>query len=160
MEWLYLLLFVGGLGLLWLIIKGVERLITIVKDRDVKIRKKREVLEKRIEQEEADFYRTREYQEIIENTSPDKEITQEEYHQAMKNLSSDELMDSMIKRMFGNKEDNIENVQADKSAFAEEPKDVVVASGKGIMPVKAKSSAKPLLSKQEQKIFNKIKQQS
>lgn len=161
MEWLWLLLLLVGLGGLWLAIMGVERLSRKVKNREVKLRRETDALREKIAVEEDNFLRAQAAKDFIEHSpsSPaaDPDAVPAEFKDAMSLLSSDELLDSMVKKMFGENR-NADSITATQSAFEREPAQVAVAQGAGILPIKAKPSTKSALTKSEQKMLKKIKQ--
>lgn len=160
-EWLWLLLALAGLGLLWLAIMGMEQLVKRVKSRDDARRADSAVLEQKIAHEEADFLRVRAAKDFIENGQPDvnadpNEVPQE-FKDAISVLSGDELLDSMVKRAFGENR-GAADIIATQSAFDHNPAKTVVAKGNGVLPVKAQPATKSSLTKAEEKMFKKIKQ--
>ena len=159
MEWLWLFLGIVGLGLLWLLIIGMEKLTERLKEHDEarRIATKR-IAERTAEAEEefiADQYAKAQAQDFIENADfGDKDDTDNvaALQKAINTLSAKELVQSVTKRMVGIPED-MENITATRSAFDQSPIRKVVAKGDGITPVKVKPSEKPALSKAEQKIL-------
>ena len=82
----------------------------------------------------------------------------EELKAAIKTLSSEELVQSVARRVFGAPQ-GTEDITATRSAFDQTPVHKrVVAKGDGVTPVKVRSSARTALSKSEQKMLKKIKQ--
>ena len=77
--------------------------------------------------------------------------------EALETLSSEELVQSVARRVFGAPE-GTEGITADQSAFDHLHAQKVVAKGDGVTPVKVKPSSKSPLSKSEQKMLKKIKQ--
>ncbi len=162
MEWLWLLVSLLGLGALWLIIMGLEKLVTHIKASDDARRAAADKLEKRIANEEENFAMKQAAKEYLLASRPvtagSKVPT--EFAVAMDTLSSDELLDTLVQKAFGNPQDT-QNITATQSAFAQQPAKMAVAKGKGVLPVKAKrADDKTGLTKAEQKMLKKIKQGS
>lgn len=160
-EWLWLLLALAGLGLLWLAIMGMEQLVKRVKNRDDAQRARSAVLEQKIAREEADFLHVQAAKDFIENARFDQDTDSAAVSQGLQDavdtLSGDELLDSMVKRLFGEAKGTA-GITATQSAFAQKPAKTAVAKGNGVLPVKAKPTGKGTLTKAEAKIYKKIKQ--
>ena len=77
--------------------------------------------------------------------------------EAIDTLDSQELVQSVAKRMFGSAKP-ISEIQATQSVFDQTPVRKVIAKGEGVTPVKVKPASKMSLSKSEQKMLKKIKQ--
>lgn len=161
MEWLWLLLALAGLGLLWLAMRGMDQLVRRVKSRDDARRADSAVLERKIAHEEANFLKVQAAKDYIENSRPaadaDPDEVPQEFKDAISVLSGDELLDSMVKRFFGDTKDT-SGITATQSAFDQTPAKTAVAKGNGVLPVKSKPTGKGSLSKAEEKIYKKIKQ--
>lgn len=164
MEWLWLLLSVVGLGVLWLLIMGVEKLTARLKANDEARRYAVKDIEQRTSKAEALFVEEQEAKaeakSFIENADFSNEDDPEnaaKLHEAIDTLSSDELLQSVAKRMFGVPE-GTDGITASQSAFDQVRPQKVVASGDSVSPIKVKSADKPALSKSEQKMLKKIKQ--
>lgn len=163
MEWLWLLLSVAGLGLMWLLIVAMDKLILRLKEHDEARKIAVESIRRRTQKAEAEFledqYRKEEAKDFIENAKIDKNDpdSQAALKEAIDSLSSRELVDSLAKRVFGAPE-SMEGIKASQSALEQVGKKKAVAKGDGITPVKVRSSTKSSLSKAEQKMLKKIKQ--
>jgi hypothetical protein len=159
MEWLWLLLFLGLLAVLWFGIKGTEWLAQYSKERKQVLDKTADALAERTEREEEAFLRIQRSREIVENfdLSGSEEIPPE-FKEAIDNLDPGTLNDVLFKKVFGSieAEGNKKNIMATRSAFVKEPQPTAVAKGSGLLPVFSKKQKGPL-SKQEQKIYDKIK---
>ncbi|MCQ2382162.1 MAG: hypothetical protein MJ054_02550, partial [Clostridia bacterium] len=105
MDWLWLFLALIGLGLLWLMIVGVEKLIQRLREHDEMRRAVTEDIAKRTAQAEEDFlvnnYAKESAKDYIENADFD-ENDDSVLKSAIETLSSEELVKSVAKRMFGN----------------------------------------------------------
>ena len=161
MEWLWLLLGLAGLGLLWLLIIGMEKLSERLRAHDDARRiAARDIAERTAEAEEEFFEEQSakaDAKDYIE-TGDFKDKDDPRLKEAIETLSSDELMHSLARRIMGNQE-STSNITASRSAFDQIPiRKKVVAKGDGVMPVKVKPSGKSALSKSEQKMLKKIKQ--
>ena len=163
MEWLWLILSIVGLGLLWLLIMGVEKLTERLKAHDEARRVVAARIAERTAEAESEFlekqYAKTYAKDYIENAdlNADNPKNAEALQEAINTLSSDELVQSMAKRMFGAPE-GTDGITATQSAFDQLKPKRVVAKGEGVTPVKVKSSSKSALSKSEQKMLKKIKQ--
>ena len=161
MEWLWLFLAVVGLGLLWLLIIGMEKLTERLKANDEARRMANKEIAERTAEAEANFW-----QEKVAKDSAQDYIEHAEFNgqddatlrEAIDTLSSQELVQSVAKRMFGANNKSISEIEATRSVFDQNPVRKVIAKGEGITPVKVKSSSKSQLSKSEQKMLKKIKQ--
>jgi len=116
-------------------------------------------IKRRTEEAEADFLEKQhakaEAKDYIENGDfTDNDQTLQE---AIDTLSSQELVQSVAKRVFGNPE-STEIITARQSAFDQIKNKKAIAKGDGITPVKVKPANKSALSKAEQKMLKKIKQ--
>ena len=160
MDWLWLLLSLAGLGLLWLLIMALDKLVLRLKEHDEARKITIKSIKQRTEEAEAELLENQYLKEgakdYIENADlssedPDDKATLKE---AIETLSSRELVQSVAKRIFGGRP-STDEIMASQSAF-DNPKKVV-ANGDGITPVKVKSSSKSGLSKSEQKLLKKIK---
>ena len=161
MEWLWLILGVAGLGLLWLLIIGMEKLTDRLKEHDDARRRDREDIAARTAAAESQFladrYAKDSAMDYIENGNFDGQ-NDEELKAAIKTLSSEELVQSAARRLFGAPQ-GTESITATHSAFDQTPvHHRAVAKGDGVTPVKVRSSARNALSKSEQKMLKKIKQ--
>ena len=161
MEWLWLILALVGLGLLWLLIMGMEKLTERLKEHDEARRAAREDIAERTAEAEEDFlihqYEKANAMDYIEN-GEFKEGGDPKLHEAIRTLNSSELVQSMARRMFGEPQ-GTDAITASRSAFDQTPvRKKAVAKGNGVSPVKVKSSGKSELSKAEQKMLKKIKQ--
>ena len=164
MEWLWLVLGMVGLGLLWLLIIGMEKLTERLRAHDEARRLAAERIAERTAAAESDLlekeYAKANAKDYIENADlndiddPDHATALQE---AVQTLSTDELVQSVAKRMFGVPQ-GTNGIIATQSAFDQTPPKKVVAKGEGITPVKVKPSTKPALSKSEQKMLKKIRQ--
>lgn len=160
MEWLWLLLGVVGLGLLWLLIIGIEKLTERLKEHDEARRRAAKEIMQRTTAAESDLL----MQEAIKASAKDY-IENADFNDdddgalraAVDTLSSEELIESMAKRMLGAPQSTA-GITATRSAFDQNPVRKVVAKGDGVLPVKVKPSGKSALSKSEQKMLKKIKQ--
>ena len=162
MEWLWLLVFVLGLGAMWLIIWGLEKLVAQMKIRDDERQVATDKLAKRIAAEEENFERKQAAKDYLSQPHPAKADGRapQEFVDAIKALSTEELLDTMVQQVFGEPQDTA-NITASQSAFSQQPAKTVVASGNGVLPVKTKrADDKAGLSKAEQKMLKKIKQGS
>ena len=162
MEWLWLGVFALGLGAMWLIIWGLEKLVVQMKNRDDARRVATDKLAERIAVEEETFERKQAAKEYLSQSHPAQEGDRapQEFIDAMNTLSADELLDTMVQKVFGDPKDT-QNITASQSAFSQQPAKTVVASGNGVLPVKTKrADDKTGLSKAEQKMLKKIKQGS
>lgn len=163
MDWLWLILLLIGLGGLWFIIWGLERLTERMKKRDDQQRRDSRALQEKIDQEERKFLQVQAAKDYIINVDnipegPNGGVAPELSH-AMSVLSSEEFVEAVITKAFaGAPAQNPDRVTASRSAFDEEPEKVAVANGNGVLPVKTKASRKSGLSKAEQKMLKKIKQ--
>ena len=160
MEWLWLFLAVIGLGLLWLLIIGMEKLSERLKINDEARRIANKDIAERTAEAEANFWQEKaakanaqDYIEHAEFNGQDDVSLRE----AIDTLNSQELVQSVAKRMFGSNK-SIREIQATQSVFDQNPVRKVVAKGESVTPVKVKSSSKAQLSKAEQKMLKKIKQ--
>lgn len=161
MEWLWLILGVAGLGLLWLLIIGMEKLTERLKEHDEARRLTRQDIAARTAAAEEEFledqYAKASAKDYIENgdfTGKDDPRLKE----AIETLSSEELVQSVTRRMFGNPE-GTDGITATRSAFDQTPvRKRAVAKGDGVSPVKVRPTVKSTLSKSEQKMLKKIKQ--
>jgi hypothetical protein len=155
MEWLWLLLFLVLLGALWLAIKGVDWLTEYTKEKSRIVKEGTETIAEVTEKEEQEFLRRQENKAKF-----DKVLTQgdkEKFSEVLNNLSLSEFGDIVFEKVFDNKaEENKKSVIAAKSAFAKQIETKAVAKGGGIMPIFAKKP-KGALSKEEQKIYEKVK---
>lgn len=161
MEWLWLILGIAGLGLLWLLIVGMEKLTERLKEHDEAHRRNNEDIAARTAAAESEFMATRyakdNAMDYIENGNFNEQ-NDEELKAAIKTLSSEELVQSVARRVFGASQ-GTEDITATRSAFDQTPVHKrVVAKGNGVTPVKVRSSARTALSKSEQKMLKKIKQ--
>lgn len=159
LEWLWVALLLAGLLVLWLMIKGVEKLTTRLKVRDERRHLETQKLADEIEREEKQFVRVRAAKDYLENLpSEAAEETEvpEQFREAINTLSASELLDTMAKNTFG-ANPNPQRITATQSAFDMQPEKVVVASGNGMVPVRAKVGRDSGLSRSEQKIYKKIK---
>ena len=159
MEWLWLFLGVAGLVLLWLLIIAMDKLVLRLKEHDEARKITVKNIKRRTEEAEADFlekqYAKAEAKDYIENgefTGNDQTL-----QEAIDTLSSQELVRSVAKRVFGNPE-STEIITARQSAFDQIKTKKAIAKGDGITPVKVKPANKSALSKAEQKMLKKIKQ--
>ena len=162
MEWLWLLLGILLLGILWLLILGVEKLSERMKQHDESRRLATERVAERTAEAESAF-RRKQSRKILAKTfieeadfselseSDNAEVLQE----AVEALSTTELVQSVARRMFGAPE-STDAITANQSAF--DPVRRVVAKGEASSPVRVKASKKSPLSKSEQKMLKKIKQ--
>ncbi len=163
MEWLWLFLGVVGLGLLWLLIIGMEKLSERLRIHDEERRNAAKRIAERTAEAEADFiqeeYKKNNAKDFIENANfnDGNPMTDAALKEAIDTLSAEELVKSVAKRMIGDGED-IEKITAKQSAFTQTPVRKVVAKGDGVTPVKVQPSTKSALSKSEQKMLKKIKQ--
>lgn len=159
MEWLWLILSVVGLGLLWLLIIGMEKLTQRLKEHDEIRKVTAKNIAKRTAEAEAEFmeqqYAKANAKDFIEHA--DFEEDSEKLKEAIDTLSSEELVHSMAKRVFGAAE-GTDGITAKQSAFDQVKPKKVLAKGDSVTPVKVKSAEKPALSKSEQKMLKKIKQ--
>ena len=164
MEWLWLFLSIVGLGLLWLLIMGVEKLTERLKAHDEARRQATAQIAKRTAEAESVFLARQNAKayakDFIENadfndqSNPDNDAM---IQAAVQTLSTAELLQSVSKRVFGAPK-GTDGITAKRSAFDQTQPKKVVAKGEGVTPVKVKPSAKPVLSKSEQKMLKKIKQ--
>lgn len=163
MEWLWLILSIVGLGLLWLLIMGMEKLTERLKANDEARKIHKQDIAERTAEAEAEFierqYAKASAMEYIEtadlsdrNNSEQMSMLQE----AIDTLNTDELIQSVARRVFGPNQ-GTDGIKAEQSAFDVQPKKVT-AKGDGITPVKVKPASKSTLSKSEQKMLKKIKQ--
>ena len=162
MEWLWLGISVLGLVAMWLVIWGLEKLMAQMKTRDDERRVATDKLTQRIAVEEETFVRKQAAKEYLSQSHPAKEdgSAPQEFINAINTLSAEELLDTMVQKVFGDPKDT-ENITASQSAFSQQPAKTVVASGNGVLPVKTKrADDKTGLSKAEQKMLKKIKQGS
>ncbi|MCM1404038.1 MAG: hypothetical protein NC133_00815 [Prevotella sp.] len=161
MDWLWLFLSVVGLGLLWLLIMGVEKLTERLKAHDEARQRAAQRIAERTAVAEADLlakqYAKASAQDYIANADADDPANAEKLAEAINTLSADELVDSLTMRAFGAPE-GTDGITAKQSAFDHLHAQKVVARGNGVTPVKVKSSGKSALSKSEQKMLKKIKQ--
>ena len=169
MEWLWLCLAVVGLGLLWLLIIGIEKLTQRLKENDEARRRANKRVAERTAAAEADFME-QEYEKAVTKAAAQDFIANGDFgdtknpenaailQEAINTLSTEEFIQSVAKRMMGEPQ-GTDSIAATKSAFERTPVHKVVAKGDGVIPVKAKASnAKSSLSKAEQKMLKKIKQ--
>ena len=164
MEWLWLFLGIVGLGLLWLLIIGMEKLSDRLKAHDEARRKETQRIAERTAEAESDFL-MKEYakdiaKDFIENADASEQADLENdaaLQEAIDSLSSKEFIHSVLKRVVGVPE-SMDGITAQHSAFDQTPIRKVVAKGEGVSPVKVKPSTKSALSKSEQKMLKKIKQ--
>ena len=148
MEWLWLFLGIIGLGLLWLLIIGMDKLTDRLKENDeARRRTARDIAERTAKADAKDY---------IENADLSNQ-DDSALKQAIDTLSGDELVQSVAKRVLGAPQ-GTDGITATQSAFDQTPVHKVVAKGEGVMPVKVKSAEKSMLSKSEQKMLKKIKQ--
>lgn len=162
MEWLWLLLGGVGLGLLWLLIIGMDKLTLRLKAHDEARRIATKRIAERTAQAEADLMEKQIakanaidfIQNVDLNKDPNAEATLQE---AIDTLDSKDLVHAVAKRLFGVSSDTKE-ITATQSAFDQTPVRKVVAKAEGVMPVKVKPAGKSALSKSEQKMLKKIKQ--
>lgn len=163
MDWLWLFLALIGLGLLWMLIVGMEKLTERLKDHDEARRMAAKKMAERTAEAEAEFisqaYEKASAKAFIEtadlnDSNPEND---EALNEAINTLSTRELVRSMTKRVFGNPQ-GTEQITATQSALDLAPTQKVVAKGDGVTPVKAKTAGKSALSKTEQKMLKKIKQ--
>ena len=162
MEWLWLLICVLGLAAMWGVIVGLEKLVVRMKNRDDERRIATDELAERIAVEEGNFERKQAAKEYLSKPLPPKQGDRvpQEFMDAFDALSADELLDTMVEKAFGAPK-NAEDITASQSAFSQQPAKTVVASGNGVLPVKTKRAGdKTGLSKAEQKMLKKIKQES
>ena len=163
MDWLWLFLSILGLGILWLAIWGIERLTERLKVHDEERRRMDQIIAQRTAKAEAEFLEQQAAKEdaraYLENVDFDKNnpVHVEMLHEALQTLSSTEVVESMVKRVFGNPV-GTEEITAKQSAFDQVSSKKAVAKGDGVMPVKVKPSTRSTLSKSEQKMLKKIKQ--
>jgi hypothetical protein len=164
MEWLWLFLGIVGLGLIWLLILGMEKLSARLREHDEARRIAEQRLAERTAKAESDFleqeYAKAAAKEFIENADfndQDDPDTDAILQEAIDTLSSSELIESVTKRIMGAPK-GTEEITAARSAFDQTPVRKVVAKGNGVLPVKVKPSTKSDLSKSEQKMLKKIKQ--
>ena len=162
MEWLWLFLGVVGLGLLWLLIIGVEKLSERLKAHDDARRIATKRIAERTAEAEADFmikqYKKANAKDFIENGDfgdQSDPANAEALKTAIDTLSSEELVQAVTKRIMGTPSD-VDAITAKQSAFDQSPVRKAVAKGDGVSPVK--SSSRSALSKSEQKMLKKIKQ--
>ena len=161
MEWVWLLLGVAGLGLLWLLIIGMEKLSERLKAHDDARRIAAREIAARTAEAEEEFLEQQsakaDAQDFIETgTFTDKDDPR--LKEAIETLSSDELVHSLTRRMLGTPQGTA-GITATRSAFDQMPvHKKAVAKGDGVMPVKVKPSGKSALSKSKQKMLKKIKQ--
>lgn len=153
MEWLWLLVSLLGLGALWLIIMGLEKLVGHLKTNDDVRREATDKLEKRIAEAEEDFAMKQAAKEYLLSPQPattDGKVPAA-FAAAMDTLSSDELLDTLVQKAFGNPQDT-QKITATQSVFAQQPAKKAVANGNGVLPVKTKKADdKTGLTKAEQK---------
>lgn len=162
MEWLWLLVSVLGLGAMWLIIWGLEKLVAQMKTRDDARRVATDELAERIAVEEENFERKQAAKEYLSQSHPTEsgDRAPQEFIDAINTLSAEELLDTMVQKVFGEPKDT-QNITASQSAFSQQPVKTAVAKGNGVLPVKTKrADDKTGLSKAEQKMLKKIKQGS
>ena len=160
MDWLWLLLAVVGLGLLWLLIMGMEKLTERMRENDEARRIAAREIAERTAEAESDFYMEQAVKEDAKDYIEHADFSDKNdpnLKEAISTLSADELVQSVAKRVLG-KPKEIDEIKATRSAFDQNPVRKVVAKGDGVMPVKVKPSGKPALSKAEQKMLKKIKQ--
>ncbi len=164
MKWVWLFLGIAGLGLLWLLILGVEKLAERLKVHDETRRVTAKRIAERTAEAEAAFiekeYAKASAKDFIENVDArdkDNPATAAAMSEAINTLSSDELVQSVANRVFGLPE-GTDSITAKQSAFDNLHSKTVVAKGDGVTPVKVKPSSKSALSKSEQKMLKKIKQ--
>ena len=165
MEWLWLCLAVIGLGLIWLLIMGMEKLAERLKEHDEARRLAAKNIAERTAQAEADFiekeHTKASARDFIENGDfgdTSKPENAEVLSAAIDALTPEEFVTSMAKRIMGEPE-GTDGIEATQSAFAQTPVRKVVAKGDGVAPVKVKTPrGKSALSKTEQKMLKKIKQ--
>jgi|GEM_PF-3481322 len=169
MEWLWLCLAVVGLGLLWLLIIGMEKLTERLKEHDEARRLAAKSIAKRTAEAEASFMEeeyakaavkanAKDYIENADFGDTSKPENAEVLRDAIDALTPEEFVTSMAKRMIGEPQ-GTESIAATKSAFDRDPVRKVVAKGEGVSPVKVKNApGKATLSKAEQKMLKKIKQ--
>ena len=164
MEWVWLLLAIVGLGILWMLIVGVEKLTERLRLHD----EARNLAARRIAAEtdaaEADFmekqYIKADAKAFIENADfsnqndPDNTAR---LQSAISTLSSAELVEALTKRTFGTTSGTAE-ITANQSAFEVDHLKTVVARSSAVNPVKVKPATKSALSKSEQKMLKKIRQ--
>lgn len=160
MEWLWLFLGIVGLGLLWLLIIGMDKLTDRLKENDEARRRAARDIAERTAKAESDFLSdeyakadAKDYIEYADLSDQDDSALKD----AIDTLSPDELVQSVTRRVLGSPQ-GTDGITATKSAFDQNPVRKVVAKGEGVMPVKVKSSEKSSLSKAEQKMLKKIKQ--
>ena len=161
MDWLWLFLGLIGLGLLWLLIIGLEKLTERMKEQDEARRIAEHNVAERTAQAESDFLimerakaSAKDYIETAQVTDDNDKLLSD----AIDLLSSEELIDSFAKRALGNPKDT-NDITAAQSVFDQTPvRKKAVAKGSVSAPVKVKSSDKSALSKSEQKMLKKIKQ--
>lgn len=164
MEWLWLILSIVGLGLLWLLIMGMDKLTQRLKAHDEARQRDIKRIKARTDAAEEDLIR-KQYvkasaQDYIENADFGDQNNPENaamLAEAMNTLSSEELVQSVARRMFGAPA-GTDGITANQSALDHLHAKKVVAKGEGVTPVKVKSSGKSALSKSEQKMLKKIKQ--
>lgn len=162
MEWLWLLVCALGLGAMWLIIWGLEKLVAQMKSSDDARRVATDKLTERIAVEEEDFERKQAAKEYLSQSHAAKADGRapQEFIDAINTLSADELLDTMVQKVFGEPKDT-QNITASQSAFSQQPAKTVVANGNGVLPVKTKrADDKTGLTKAERKMLKKIKQGS
>ena len=161
MEWLWLILGIAGLGLLWLLIITMEKLTERLKVHDEARRLAKKDIAERTAAAESEFledqYAKANAKDYIENAdfsgNDDPQLKA-----AIETLSSEELVQSAVRRMFGTPQ-GTDDITASRSAFDQTPTHKkVLAKGDGVTPVKVRSSARSTLSKSEQKMLKKIKQ--
>ena len=169
MEWLWLCLALIGLGLLWLMIIGLEKLMQKLKEHDEARRLSARSVAERTAEAEADFMRhesakarakaqAKDYLENADFGDAENPEHAEALREAIDTLSTEEFTEAMARRIMGAPQ-STESISATQSAFAQTPVRKVVAKGEGVAPVKVKSgSGKSALSKSEQKMLKKIKQ--
>ena len=133
-----------------------------MKNRDDERQVAADKLAERIAVEEETFERKQAAKAYLSQPLPAKEGDRapQEFIDAINTLSSEELLDTMVQKVFGDPKDT-EDITASQSAFSQQPAKTVVASGNGVVPVKTKrADDKTGLSKAEQKMLKKIKQGS
>lgn len=162
MEWLWFILGVAGLGLIWLLIVAMDKLSLRLKEHDEARKLAAKDIRERTEEAEEQFleeqYIKAEAKDFIENADFDESPEQKEIlKKAINALTPDELVQSVTRRVFSNREGN-GAITADESALDHLGTKKVVAKSEGITPVKVKKSEKNGLSKAEQKMLKKIKQ--
>lgn len=164
MEWLWLFLGVAGLGLLWLLIKGMEKLTDRLKIHDEARRQALDHIAERTAEAETAFIEEQLVKDHAKNYIENADLSDQEnpenvaiLQDAIQTLSSAELVQSVAKRMFGTPE-GTNSITATQSIFDQVNPKKVVAKGESATPIKVKPATKSSLSKAEQKMLKKIRQ--